>query len=180
MSCCPAAFKFPLPASSSSAPPALPASTCSLRYVPTAVLSRQTAGLRGKSLIINLPGQPKSIRETIDEVSWHDAAAGATVHSMAVQVHSLCWKALFQLPSASGATCCLSCLPLASCPPELACPHPPRPLQVFMSIPACIDLLEGPYIETHDEVVKAFRPPALQRKQKPVAAGAAGAAAAGQ
>jgi molybdopterin adenylyltransferase len=41
----------------------------SLRYVPTAVLSRQTAGLRGKSLIMNLPGKPKSIRETIDEVS---------------------------------------------------------------------------------------------------------------
>lgn len=38
------------------------------RFVPTAVLSRQTAGLRGKSLIINLPGKPKSIRETFDEV----------------------------------------------------------------------------------------------------------------
>ena len=40
----------------------------SCRYVPTAVLSRQTAGLRGKSLILNLPGKPKAIRETIDEV----------------------------------------------------------------------------------------------------------------
>ena len=38
------------------------------RYVPTAVLSRQTAGLRGKCLILNLPGKPKAIRETIDEV----------------------------------------------------------------------------------------------------------------
>jgi hypothetical protein len=40
----------------------------SLKYVPTAVLSRQTAGIRGKALIINLPGKPKSIRETFDEV----------------------------------------------------------------------------------------------------------------
>ena len=42
-------------------------STRSLKYVPTAVLSRQTAGLRGRTLIINLPGKPKSIRETFDE-----------------------------------------------------------------------------------------------------------------
>ncbi|GAB4823991.1 hypothetical protein N2152v2_011037 [Parachlorella kessleri] len=77
----------------------------SLRYVPTAVLSRQTAGLRGKALIINLPGKPKSIRETFDEV--------------------------------------------------------------FQSIPACIDLLEGPYIETHPQVVKAFRPGTMERKEKP-------------
>ena len=40
----------------------------SLQYVPTAILSRQLAGTRGKSLIINLPGKPKSIRETIDEI----------------------------------------------------------------------------------------------------------------
>ncbi|MBN17848.1 MAG: molybdopterin adenylyltransferase [Euryarchaeota archaeon] len=40
----------------------------SLRHVPTAVLSRQTAGIRGKSLILNLPGSPRSIRETIDEI----------------------------------------------------------------------------------------------------------------
>jgi molybdopterin adenylyltransferase len=40
----------------------------SLKYVPTAILSRQLAGTRGKSLIINLPGKPKSIRETIDEI----------------------------------------------------------------------------------------------------------------
>eukprot|EP00891_Asterochloris_glomerata_P004425 jgi/Astpho2/4425/e_gw1.00067.305.1_t len=74
----------------------------SLKFVPTAVLSRQTAGLRGKSLIINLPGKPNSIRETFDEV--------------------------------------------------------------FQSVPACIDLIEGPYIETNDGVVKAFRPAALVRK----------------
>ncbi len=77
----------------------------SLRYVPTAVLSRQTAGLRGKSLILNLPGKPKSIRETIDEV--------------------------------------------------------------FASIPACVNLLEGPYIETHEAVVKAFRPANMVRRAKP-------------
>lgn len=40
----------------------------SLRYVPTAILSRQTAGIRGKSLIINLPGRPKSIRECLEAV----------------------------------------------------------------------------------------------------------------
>jgi molybdopterin adenylyltransferase len=40
----------------------------SLRYVPTAILSRQTAGIRGKTLIINLPGKPKSIRECLDAV----------------------------------------------------------------------------------------------------------------
>ncbi len=40
----------------------------SLQYVPTAILSRQSAGIRGKSLIINLPGKPKSIRECLDAV----------------------------------------------------------------------------------------------------------------
>ena len=40
----------------------------SLQYVPTAILSRQTAGIRGKSLVINLPGKPKSIRECLDAV----------------------------------------------------------------------------------------------------------------
>lgn len=40
----------------------------SLKYVPTAILSRQTAGLRGKSLIINLPGKPKAIRQCLDAV----------------------------------------------------------------------------------------------------------------
>lgn len=40
----------------------------SLRYVPTAILSRQTAGIRGQSLIVNLPGKPKSIRECLDAV----------------------------------------------------------------------------------------------------------------
>ena len=40
----------------------------SLQYVPTAILSRQTAGIRGKALIVNLPGKPKSIRECLDAV----------------------------------------------------------------------------------------------------------------
>lgn len=40
----------------------------SLRYVPTAILSRQTAGIRGKTLIINLPGKPASIRQCLDAV----------------------------------------------------------------------------------------------------------------
>lgn len=40
----------------------------SLRFVPTAILSRQTAGIRGSSLIVNLPGKPKSIRECLDAV----------------------------------------------------------------------------------------------------------------
>lgn len=68
----------------------------SLQYVPTAVLSRQTAGLRGKSLILNLPGSPKAINQTL--------------------------------------------------------------IPLFESIPACIDFMEGPFIETDPEIVVAFRP----------------------
>jgi len=40
----------------------------SLKYVPTAILSRQVGAIRGKSLILNLPGQPKAIKETLDGV----------------------------------------------------------------------------------------------------------------
>ncbi|MDD3325257.1 MAG: molybdopterin adenylyltransferase [Sulfurospirillaceae bacterium] len=40
----------------------------SLKYVPTAILSRQTAGIRGKTLVVNLPGKPKSIKECLDAV----------------------------------------------------------------------------------------------------------------
>lgn len=40
----------------------------SLKYVPTAILSRQTAGIRGTSLIVNLPGKPKAIRECLEAV----------------------------------------------------------------------------------------------------------------
>jgi molybdopterin adenylyltransferase len=75
----------------------------SLKYVPTAILSRQVAVVRGRALIINLPGQPKAIRETLDGV--------------------------------------------------------------FAAVPYCIDLIGGPYIETHEAVVKAFRPKSALRKK---------------
>jgi molybdopterin adenylyltransferase len=68
----------------------------SLKYVPTAILSRQVAVVRGHALVINLPGQPKAIKETLDGV--------------------------------------------------------------FPAVPYCVDLIGGPYVETHDAVCKAFRP----------------------
>jgi molybdopterin adenylyltransferase len=68
----------------------------SLVYVPTAILSRQTAGIRNQTLIVNLPGKPKAIRQCLDAV--------------------------------------------------------------FPAIPYCIDLLDGPYIECKEEVIKVFRP----------------------
>lgn len=68
----------------------------SLKFVPTAILSRQTAGIRGQSLIINLPGKPSAIDDCLNAV--------------------------------------------------------------FPAVPYCIDLIEGPYIETDDAVCKAFRP----------------------
>ena len=80
----------------------------SLHYVPTAILSRQVAVIRARSLIINLPGQPKSIRETLEGVRSADGK---------VLVHG-----------------------------------------IFSAVPYCIDLIGGPYIETHEDVVKAFRP----------------------
>lgn len=42
--------------------------SASLRHVPTAILSRQTAGIRGRTLIVNLPGRPKAIRENLEAV----------------------------------------------------------------------------------------------------------------
>jgi molybdopterin adenylyltransferase len=78
----------------------------SLRFVPTAILSRQCAVIRDRSLIINLPGQPKSIAETLEGVK----AGDNPVHG------------------------------------------------IFAAVPYCIDLIGGPYLETHDEVCKAFRP----------------------
>lgn len=68
----------------------------SLQYVPTAILSRQIAGVRGRSLIVNLPGQPKAIRECLDAV--------------------------------------------------------------FPAIPYCVDLIEGPFLETNPAVCQPFRP----------------------
>ena len=70
--------------------------TVSLQFVPTAILSRQIAGIRGQSLIINLPGKPSAIADCLNAV--------------------------------------------------------------FPAVPYCIDLLEGPYLETDESFVKAFRP----------------------
>jgi molybdopterin adenylyltransferase len=52
----------------------------SLKFVPTAILSRQVAVIRGQSLIINLPGQPKSIAETLEGLK--DADGQAVVHGI--------------------------------------------------------------------------------------------------
>jgi molybdopterin adenylyltransferase len=68
----------------------------SLRYVPTAILSRQVGVVRGRALILNLPGQPKAIKETLDGV--------------------------------------------------------------FPAVPYCLDLIGGPYVETREDVCRAFRP----------------------
>jgi molybdopterin adenylyltransferase len=89
----------------------------SLQFVPTAILSRQVAVLRETgdhaALIINLPGQPKAISETLEGLKRED---GTVV--------------------ASG---------------------------IFAAVPYCIDLIGGPYIETDDAVVKAFRPKSARR-----------------
>jgi molybdopterin adenylyltransferase len=88
----------------------------SLAFVPTAILSRQVAVVRKRALIVNLPGQPKAIRETLEGAR---NAAGETV--------------------AQG---------------------------IFAAVPYCIDLIGGPYIETHEAVVKAFRPKSAQRPKR--------------
>jgi molybdopterin adenylyltransferase len=85
----------------------------SLEFVPTAILSRQVAVIRGKALVLNLPGQPKSIQETLEGLK--DAAGKSVVKG------------------------------------------------IFAAVPYCIDLLGGPYLETREEVVKAFRPKSAQR-----------------
>lgn len=73
----------------------------SLKVVPTAILSRQIAGIRGSSLIINLPGKPSSIADCLQAV--------------------------------------------------------------FPAVPYCIDLIGGPWLDTHPEVLKAFRPKGVER-----------------
>lgn len=73
----------------------------SLKYVPTAILSRQVGVIRKQSLILNLPGQPKAIKETLDGV--------------------------------------------------------------FAAVPYCIDLIGGPYMETNEALIKAFRPKSATR-----------------
>ena len=88
----------------------------SLKFVPTAILSRQVAVIRGQSLIINLPGQPKSIAETLEGLK--DSQGQSVVHG------------------------------------------------IFAAVPYCIDLIGGPYLETHDEVCKAFRPKTAIRTPK--------------
>jgi len=97
----------------------------SLEFVPTAILSRQVAVIRYRrlgsvpatgSLIINLPGQPKSIRETLEGLKDKDG------------------KQL--VPG------------------------------IFAAVPYCIDLIGGPYIETNEDVIKAFRPKSAIRPKR--------------
>lgn len=80
----------------------------SLQFVPTALLSRQVGVIRGQTLILNLPGQPKSIKETLEGVK--DAEGHQRVPG------------------------------------------------IFAAVPYCLDLIGGPYIETNETVIKAFRP----------------------
>ncbi len=86
----------------------------SLNFVPTAILSRQTGVIRKQALILNLPGQPKSIKETLEGLK--DESGQVTVAG------------------------------------------------IFASVPYCLQLLEGPYVETDPQVVAAFRPKSARRE----------------
>ena len=86
----------------------------SLHFVPTAILSRQVGVIRKQALILNLPGQPKSIKETLEGLKAEDGS---------VIVHG-----------------------------------------IFASVPYCIQLLDGPYVETDEKVVAAFRPKNARRE----------------
>ncbi len=96
----------------------------SLQFVPTAILSRQIAVVRETAdhaaLIMNLPGQPKSIRETLEG-----------------------------LKNADGTS---------------------RVAGIFAAVPYCVDLIGGPYIETHEAVCKVFRPKSAVRSTSPQSA----------
>ncbi|MDY0309774.1 MAG: molybdopterin adenylyltransferase [Castellaniella sp.] len=89
----------------------------SLKFVPTAILSRQVAVIRElpdhAALIVNLPGQPKAIRETLEGLRGEDGAV--------------------LVPG------------------------------IFAAVPYCLDLIGGPYVETRDDVVRAFRPKSARR-----------------
>ncbi|MBI6527807.1 molybdopterin adenylyltransferase [Proteus vulgaris] len=85
----------------------------SLKFVPTAILSRQVGVIRNQALILNLPGQPKAIAETLEGLK--DSEGNVIV---------------------SG---------------------------IFASVPYCIQLLDGPYIETNEDIVTAFRPKSARR-----------------
>ncbi|WP_047396269.1 MULTISPECIES: molybdopterin adenylyltransferase [Chitinibacter] len=80
----------------------------SLNFVPTAILSRQIGAIRGRCLMLNLPGQPKSIQETLEGVRDD--------------------KGQLQIKG------------------------------IFAAVPYCIQLMEGPYLETRSEIIPAFRP----------------------
>ena len=86
----------------------------SLHFVPTAILSRQVGVIRKQALILKLPGQPKSIKETLEGLKAEDGS---------VIVHG-----------------------------------------IFASVPYCIQLLDGPYVETDEKVVAAFRPKNARRE----------------
>ncbi|MBU4681947.1 molybdopterin adenylyltransferase [Cedecea davisae] len=88
----------------------------SLHFVPTAILSRQVGVIRKQALILNLPGQPKSIQETLEGVK--DESGKVVVPG------------------------------------------------IFASVPYCVQLLDGPYVETNDDVVAAFRPKSARRETK--------------
>ncbi|CAN5682528.1 molybdopterin adenylyltransferase [soil metagenome] len=92
----------------------------SLKFVPTAILSRQMAVIRETdthaALIMNLPGQPKSIKETLEGLKDADGK---------------------QLVAG-----------------------------IFSAVPYCIDLIGGPYIETHDDVCTVFRPKSAVRPKQ--------------
>lgn len=87
----------------------------SLHFVPTAILSRQVGVIRKQALILNLPGQPKAIKETLEGV--RNAQGDARVPG------------------------------------------------IFAAVPYCIDLIGGPYVETHAAVCAAFRPKSARRPE---------------